>query len=729
MKDVISKLLVLGLCASCGSHEEPDVLWRFEHVIIDDAPPATYRINDIHVGDIDGDGLPDIWTSGRGAGPEAYQQAWYKNPDWTRYRVSPGDYKYGALGDIDNDGDLDIVVGQSWFENSGNLERKDWPEYPLGYDFEPDLVLVGDLNADQRLDIVVNNKRELYWLPGPTDPRKSWHSYLIYGESSNRTGGTLADIDGDGDLDILWGNAWFENPPDPSRVPWDRHIIDSAWPAEARGAVGDLDGDGRLEIVLSAEESDEGIAWYAAPDDVRLGEWTGNSIVDRKFEGIHSLALADFDQDGDLDVFAAEMHHGADPDKVAVFENVQIKTNKWVEHIIATSGSHNATVADIDGDGLPDIVGKNYQAGEFPLRVDLWMNKIVRVLPMTKWERHIIDDARPWKALFIDAGDVNGDGLPDIVTGGWWYENPGSLSETWIRHAIGDEFYNMAVLHDLDGDKDLDVFGTKGKIHSSTLVWAENDGRGRFSVHDNIPNGDGDFLQGSRVGQIVPGGNPEILLSWHNYTSTQMLRIPVPATEFWSWEVISPATNGEQISIGDIDRDGDLDVHFGTFWLRADHQSWTKIDVIELSTPGAAVDRVELADIDGDGDLDVVIGCEHAKCVVWGEAPRDPNDVWTEHLISLDIQAMSLDVGDIDGDGDVDIIVGEHNTTDPSQGRVIIYQNEGQGRRWRTYEIDSGLEHHDGTRLVDLDLDGDLDVISIGFTHEMVVVYENKAVD
>jgi len=205
MKDVISKLLVLALCASCGSHEEPDVLWRFEHVIVDDAPPATYRINDVQVGDIDGDGLPDIWTSGRGAGPEAYQQAWYKNPSWTRYPVSPGDYKYGTLGDVDNDGDLDIVVGQSWFENSGNLDRKDWPDYPLGYDFEPDLVLVGDLNADQRLDIVVNNKRELYWLPGPTDPRKSWHSYLIYGESSNRTGGTLADIDGDGDLDILWG--------------------------------------------------------------------------------------------------------------------------------------------------------------------------------------------------------------------------------------------------------------------------------------------------------------------------------------------------------------------------------------------------------------------------------------------------------------------------------------------------------------------------------------------
>jgi hypothetical protein len=59
----------------------------------------------------------------------------------------------------------------------------------------------------------------------------------------------------------------------------------------------------------------------------------------------------------------------------------------------------------------------------------------------------------------------------------------------------------------------------------------------------------------------------------------------------------------------------------------------------------------------------------------------------------------------------------------------MIYENEDQGRHWRAHEVESGLEHHDGTRLVDLDLDGDLDIISTEFTHDMVVVYENKAVD
>jgi hypothetical protein len=111
-----------------------------------------------------------------------------------------GDFKYGALGDVDNDGLLDIVVGSSWFENPGDDYRSDWSQYSIGYDFEPDQVHLADLNGDQRLDIVVNNKHETYWLPGPTDPRKSWKHYLIYRETYRRTGGELADIDSDGDV-------------------------------------------------------------------------------------------------------------------------------------------------------------------------------------------------------------------------------------------------------------------------------------------------------------------------------------------------------------------------------------------------------------------------------------------------------------------------------------------------------------------------------------------------
>jgi len=744
------------LLAGCGllrKDANPNITWKFNHVVIDSSPPATYRINDIQIGDFNSDNLPDIWTSGRGAGENAYQMVWYQNPSWERHEIAAGDYKYGNLGDLDGDGDLDIVADQFWFENTGYPEQKDWPKHALGFTLEPDLMLIGDLNQDGRLDIVFNTKNELYWLPGPNDPQDEWISYLV-GKARVLTGSTLADLDLDGDLDIIWGNTWVENPPEPTTVPWPMHTIDESWVTEARSAVGDLNGDGRPDIVLSGEESRMGVAWYAGPADSKTEQWVRQDIVREEYVGVHSLQVADFDLDGDLDIFAAEMHRGTNPDKITVFENIDAASNTWSEHILDSIGSHNAKVGDLNGDGYPDITGKNYEAGDLPLQVDVWFNDpgigappatptvqpiitpmsepptpspipptpSVGTLPVDQWDRHIIEENRPWRAVFITGGDINGDDLPDIIAGGWWYENPGDLTGDWIRHDIGGELYNMAVVYDFDADGDLDILGTNGQETGKQFSWAENDGTGNFSLYDNLLQGNGDYLQGARV---MPGETSRVILSWHDETSTQALEVPTQPTGKWTWQNISSTTNGEQVAIGDIDRDGDLDIHLGTVWLRNDHNLWTPLEAVTLGDPEADPDRVELADIDGDGDLDVVIGVEHAQRVVWGEAPADPTTPWTEHVITTDHDGMSLDVADLDLDGDMDVVVGEHT----GQGRLFIYQNQDQGSSWIATQIDSNFEHHDGARLVDIDNDGDLDIISTGWKHSRIVLYENQAID
>ena len=183
----------------------------FEHGVIDDNSSATYRITDIQIGNISGDGLPDVWITGRGDGANADQMVWYKNPDWNRYAISPGDYMHGSLGDFDGDGDLDVVAGQFddnriyWFENTGDPEQGDWPKSYLGVSPWADVVLVGDIDKDGRLDVVYLYKDGWGWAKNPSNPKNAWPDYTIW-SGGKRTGGTLADIDEDGDLDLVYGN-------------------------------------------------------------------------------------------------------------------------------------------------------------------------------------------------------------------------------------------------------------------------------------------------------------------------------------------------------------------------------------------------------------------------------------------------------------------------------------------------------------------------------------------
>jgi hypothetical protein len=289
----------------------------------------------------------------------------------------------------------------------------------------------------------------------------------------------------------------------------------------------------------------------------------------------------------------------------------------------------------------------------------------------------------------------------------------------------------MSAVHDFDGDGRLDVLGTQGKgsASDSRFVWARNSGYGTFSLCRNIPAADGDFLQGAAVARISPGGPLNILLSWHaGNKGIQAFTVPANAASAqWGWQRASTFSQDEQLSAGDIDGDGDIDLLTGTRWLRNDGEGrW--ISVI-LKEPAGTPDRNRLADVNGDGRLDAVVGYEALRTLgdlAWYEQGTDYTKPWREHLIARMYGAMSVDAADLDRDGDVDIVAGEHNLLDPEVSRFFIYENaDGAGRAWREHVVHVGDEHHDGAVLVDIDGDGDLDVISIGWTHSNVVLYEN----
>jgi hypothetical protein len=181
----------------------------------------------------------------------------------------------------------------------------------------------------------------------------------------------LGDIDADGDLDVVRSNVWFENHDAVKR--WTMHKMTEPWGASdppfavnaTQTKTIDLNRDGRLDVVICDGENPKSrIAWLEAPADPRTGQWQTHPLPrgDNAARGaLHSLQLADFDNDGDTDIFTVEMERfpGERPPRWFIWENVDGK-GKLAERVIldANLGGHEAVAGDVDGDGDIDLCAK-----------------------------------------------------------------------------------------------------------------------------------------------------------------------------------------------------------------------------------------------------------------------------------------------------------------------------------------------------------------------------------
>ena len=344
----------------------------FRHVIIDSEPNSGVECcTDVcALGDINGDGYLDVVVGGENAATNGL--VWYEYPAWTKHPVGSGQFTTdGQTGDVDGDGDLDIIIsdfgsGIFWYENPGNPAVDSWTAHKIGEGYGHDLE-VGDVDRDGDLDVVTCDKTQvvLWQQINPT----MWEGRTLLTKSGEGT--ALSDLDRDGDLDVVYGALWLEAPDSLYNTVWPQHIIDSSWPNVTRVKVADMNRDGRLDVVLSVSEGSGNLAWFEAPLDPKTGAWDKHIIEGTELDGAHSLQVADMDNDGYLDVVTAEMHISSQK-RVIVYINKEGVL--WTRQIVATSGSHNLRVGDIGNDGDMDIIGKNF-AGVGRV-VEMWENLI-----------------------------------------------------------------------------------------------------------------------------------------------------------------------------------------------------------------------------------------------------------------------------------------------------------------------------------------------------------------
>jgi hypothetical protein len=310
---------------------------------------------------------------------------WFEAPGWQRHEITVGDtfnikaYSNAFLNfamDVNQDGWMDYIrvdhpgEAVTWFENPRGRPGH-WKQYLINKSLGNETPLLVDVDGDGRPDLVGNDAiaKQIIWLKSPSvKGDTAWTKIVVSADSTLGThkythGVGLGDLNGDGRKDLLQKNGWFEAPVNRMQSNWKFHPATLSEDCSQMYVL-DLNGDG-LNDIISASAHDYGIWWHEQKKD---GSWITHDIF-RSFSESHALELKDLNGDGNPDLVTGKRffaHNGGDPGGMepAVlywFEYKPGRSPSWVPHPIDDNSGVGlqVLVEDMNGDGLPDIVSGN----------------------------------------------------------------------------------------------------------------------------------------------------------------------------------------------------------------------------------------------------------------------------------------------------------------------------------------------------------------------------------
>jgi hypothetical protein len=676
----------------CGNSQQSNTLFLNEggtFTVFSTWFPPSERTRSVALGDLDGDGDLDVvcgnsWDPIAAYAPNTIylNNAGVLSPMAADTLRTDSTGESVALGDIDNDGDLDIVFGIPFrpaavFVNRGG--RFPDPPVHIGGVNDTRSVALGDLNADGYLDLVegsAGTSGRCYVhlnTAGAIDSLPSWQSdpprwtlgvaladidgngrldlicanwdqsntiHYARGDSLLETTPSwqstpadssedvdVGDVDGDGDLDLVFANRahpsvlYRNNLTDPGAVELARDPVWFTDPARTIDvALADMDGDGDLDLICGNSDQLSTAYRNLNPPLEIMPSWVSDAPVLNRTK---SVALGDVDDDGDLDLACG--NGGADAMVSAIYLNNGARLEgspAWSSLDARRTASVAFAKVDLD-DRLDLILGNQGTAGEANT---VYLNNGTPFPPTPTWV-----SAAAEITTGVATGDISGDGYIDLVCGNGAqpstaYLNLGSTLDTTAAWSslVAPRTSGIA-LGDVDGDGDLDLacgnngdpstlFLNGGRMLSAVPAWYSSQALFTNDVALGDIDGDGDL-------DLVCANNPQANTAYFNEGGVFLTSA--------GWSSRPPARAATSVALGDLDGDGDLDAVFGNELAQPNTAYMNEGGALDrdptwLSARSDDTEDVALGDVDRDGDLDAVFGNENAPNTLYAGNKNPP---------------------------------------------------------------------------------------------------------
>ena len=610
-----------------------------------------FQPDDLAAGDIDGDGDVDLVVV------NSFDKTFtvLKNDGTGLFTVTQTlaqGFQFGdlALGDLDGDGDLDLVtVGSggtkefSVFLNTGGTFTWSRDYTVAGVPFG---LILAQLDGDTRLDVAVTSPDDgsvsILWNTGSG----VLSAPLRLSVPASPSGLAAGDVDGDGRIDLLSAHAALgqvgvlANQGNRSFAPV--RIVTTGVRTSTL-ALGDLDQDGDLDLAVTGSET------TTVPDgaSILLNSGTGDFVTADRFDvGDQPLAITVGDIDGDGDGDVVVTNQGTNDVRIFLNRGARMAT---APRTALGANIEGVAFGDVSGDGRKDLV--------------LAQRTQVQVLRHVAGAVFAPPVAYPAGTGVTDvaAGDIDGDGDVDVVVVDENTDdvavlrNTGGVLSAPVRTPACDAPRAVA-LSDMDGDGDLDVLVACFFGNSVTIL--KNNGAGSFPTSSGLGFGTSSSPYAVAVGDLDGDGDRDFVVGLQNSN-----RVTVGRNDgvFFLPGFSDPGCNvPESVAVGDVNGDGRLDIaascRLGSrvrFYLNTGGGNFTLGDTPLVINPLT----LKLGDMDGDGDLDLVVVRGNTRGVA-----VFANDGAGHFTVSRDVgveaDAWSMDVADWDGDGDIDLATG-----------------------------------------------------------------------